>query len=175
MKRLGLIIVLLFATVLSISALGFADGAAEQYSVEEVAEIADEIQIDKGFVDKPKDFILTTVSDAFILSGTAKENDKLTITLYKRVGNSFVPMGESVEIKIGPLGIFTKEVSLKDEQTKSPKETTVSKETFVVLELKRGDTVTWDYRLIRFTDDKEVKKSLDTLKSSALVPTATVK
>ncbi len=172
MKRLSIAFIMMFAIVLSATVVGFANPKEEvkPISVERVIEISEEINVEKGIINKPKDFILSTVNDAFVVSGTGKENDKVTITLYKRVGDEYVLMGESMELKIGPLGVFTKELSLKENDPKSPKESVISKDTLLVLQMKRGDVVAWDYRLIKFSDDKEVKKSLDAIKLSPLTP-----
>lgn len=166
MKRLSITLIFLFAIIMSATVIGFANPKKEEVksiSVEEVAEISKKIEVDKGFINKPKDFSFSTVNDTLVLSGKGKENDKVTITLYKRDGDSFVQMGDSIELKIGPFGVFTKELSLKDSNEKSPKEAVISKETFVVLELKRGEVSAWDYRMIRFSDDKDVKKSLEAI------------
>lgn len=164
MKRRGILCIFLCALILSNTMAAFANPKKEEpktLAVKEVEEIAENIQVEKGFINKPKDFTLNTVNDALVVSGKGKENDKVTITLYKREGDSYVQMGNIIELKIGALGVFTKELSLKDTSQKSPKEAVVSKDTFIVLELKRGDSTTWDYRLVRFSDDKEVKKSLE--------------
>ncbi len=178
MKKRSVLFVLFIAIIISTTMVGFANPRKEEakkdevksISVKEVEDIAENINVEKGFINKPKDFTLNTVNDAIIVSGTGRENDRVTITLYKRAGDSYVPMGKSVELKIGPLGVFTKELSLKDTSQKSPKEAVVSKDTFIVLELKRGETTAWDYRLVRFSDDKEVRKSLE---ASKLTPAKT--
>lgn len=176
-KRLGIVFTLLSAMILSATAIVFANPKEESkgIAVERVAEISEEINVEKGIINKPKDFVLNTVNDAFVVSGTGRENDKVTITLYKRVGDEYVQMGESIELKIGPLGVFTKELSLKEIDPKSPKETVVSKDTLLVLQMKRGDLVSMDYRLIKFSDDKEVKKSLDAIKLTPSVPAGIAK
>ncbi len=103
MKRLSIAFIMMFAIVLSATVVGFANPKEEvkPISVERVIEISEEINVEKGIINKPKDFILSTVNDAFVVSGTGKENDKVTITLYKRVGDEYVLMGESVELKSG--------------------------------------------------------------------------
>lgn len=178
MKKRSVLFVFLIAIIISTTMNGFANpkkedskkDEAKSISVKDVEDIAETINVEKGFINKPKDFILNTVNDALVVSGKGRENDRVTITLYKRDGDSYVQMGKSVELKIGPLGVFTKELSLKDTSQKSPKEAVVSKDTFIVLELKRGESTTWDYRLVRFSDDKEVKKSLE---ASKLTPAKT--
>lgn len=172
MKRLSIALIFVFAIIMSATMIGFAHPKKEEIkpiSVEEVTKIAKEIKVDEGFINKPKDFSISTVNDGLVLSGTGKENDRVKITLYKRDGDDFVAMGEPIEVKIGPLGVFTKELSLKDSSQKSPKEAVVSKETFIVLELKRGDMSIWDYRFVRFSNDKEVKKSLDAIPISPAI------
>ncbi|MDO4711809.1 MAG: hypothetical protein Q4A75_07495 [Peptostreptococcaceae bacterium] len=166
MKRLGITLIFIFAIIMSATVLSFANPKKEEVKpipVEEVTKIAKEIKVEEGFINKPKDFSISTVNDTLVLSGTGKENDRVKITMYKRDGENFVVMGDSIEIKIGPLGVFTKELSLKDGSQKSPKEAVVSKETLIVLELKRGEVSVWDYRFVRFSNDKEVKRSLDAI------------
>ena len=165
MKKLGI----LFFTVIILTITGtlasFADPA--EVSAKKVEEVQKSFEIDKSFVNKPKDFALNTINDTVVISGDGKENDKITIVLYKKDGDSYKQMGEAVELTIGPLGVFTKEISLKDQQN-SPKEAAVSKETFVVLELKRGANAAYDYRLIKFSDEKEVKETLKSVKAASL-------
>ena len=172
MKKNFFVAALMSCMILSTSVFSYANPLLtkdNKITVESVVEIEESFKSDGGFVNKPKDFEVTTTKDAIVVSGVGKENDIIKITLYKRSGDSYVPMGEAVELKIGQLGVFTKEISLKETNKKTPSASVVSKETFVVLELKRGDNSTWDYRLVRFADDNDVKKSLQNVRSNALV------
>lgn len=170
MKKLGI----LFFTVIILTITGtlasFADPA--EVSAKKVEEVQKSFEIDKSFVNKPKDFVLNTINDTVVISGDGKENDKITIVLYKKDGDRYVQIGETVELTIGPLGVFTKEISLKD-QASSPKEASVSKETFVALELKRGTNASYDYRLIKFSNEKEVKETLKAVKTANLAAPVT--
>lgn len=150
--------------------ISFANPKDDSISVEKAKVIEESYKPEKSFVNKPKDFEINTTKDTVVISGYGKENDKVKITLYKREGDSYVLMGEAIDIKIGALGVFTKEISLKDSKGKGPKEAVVSKDTFIVLELKRGEQSVWDYRVVRFADEKEVKQSLESLKVTTLVP-----
>lgn len=171
MKR-KILSALLISFIFATNLIGYANPIKmedNKISVEAVEDIEEGFKTENGFVNKPKDFEVTTTNDTVVISGTGKENDKVKITLFKREGDSYVLMGEQIELKIGQLGLFTKEVSLKESSTKAPRETVISKDTLIVLQLERGKSSIWDYRLIRFADEKEVKKTLDNLKSNALV------
>ncbi len=173
MGRLRITLVLLLVCIMSATVIGFANPKDNKKEIKtvpvsEVQKIIEEINVEKGFINKPKDFILNTVNDVFVVSGTARENDKVVITLFTNEGEEYVQMGDSIEVKIGPLGVFTKELSLKETNQKSPKEAVVSKDTFVVLELKRGDFIMKDYRLVKFSDDKEVKRTLESFKTMTI-------
>lgn len=134
-----------------------------------VVELEEGFKADSGFVNKPKDFEVTTTKETVVISGTGKENDIVKISLFKRSGDAYVPMNEVIELKIGQLGVFTKEVSIKETNKKTPSASVISKDTLVVLELKRGDSSVWDYRLVSFADDNQVKQSLQNVRSNALV------
>lgn len=164
MKKGFLILCMMIALTLS-SAFAFADTVP----VKNVEEAQKSFDTDKSFVNKPKDFVLSTLSDTVVVSGVVKENDKLTITLMKRVKDEYVPYGEPIELTIGALGAFTKELSLKDTKSDAPKEVEVVKETLVVLELKRGKNTATDYRLIKFSDEKEVKETLKAVTAPRIV------
>lgn len=166
MKKGFLILTIIAIMMISATLTGFADnhGGDKTISNKKVEEIQETINMDRSFVNKPKDFLLSTTSDTVVISGDGKENDKIIIKLYKKAGDEFVQMGDQISLNIGALGVFTKEISLKDIESSAPKEAAVSKETLVVLELRRGEKSAYDYRLIKFSDNNEVKATLKTLK-----------
>ena len=155
---------LLMAMMISTTLTGFADNGDKAIETKKVEEIQKSFDQDTSFVNKPKDFLLNTTNDTVIISGDGKANDKITISLYKRVADEYVLMGDKIELNLGALGVFTKEISLKDLEATAPKESSVSKETLVVLELRRNGNSAYDYRLIKFSDDKDVKESLRAIK-----------
>ena len=95
-----------------------------------------------------------------------KEGDKITVSLYTRSGDEYVPMKDSIDFEIGPIGVFTQEISLKYQTSKFPVESRISKDTLVVLTLKRGDSVLRDYRVIKASDKNDLQESLSTLRST---------
>ncbi len=161
MKKLSIMLMLVMVMTLSATLTGFADngGGNKTVSAKRVDEIQKNIDVNKGFVNKPKDFLLATVNDTVVISGDGKKGDKVIITLYKKSGDDYVQMGETVELTIGDLSVFSRAISLKDD-SKAPKEASISRETLVVLELSRSGNSAYDYRLIKFSDDKEVKETL---------------
>ena len=171
MKKITILLFTIVLLTITGTLASFAD--TPEITAKKVEEVQKSFEIDKSFVNKPKDFLLNTINDTVVISGDGKENDKLTILLYKKDGDDYVQMGDAVELTIGALGVFTKEISLKDQQQNSPKEASVCKETFVVLELKRGTHVAYDYRLIKFADEKEVKETLKAVKIASLATPVT--
>lgn len=165
MKKIIRTLVLTMLIFVAFSAMCFAS-PGDNISVETVQKLSESFNNDNGIINKPKDFVLATIDDNVIISGVGKENDKVVVSLYTRANEEYVPMGDSVDFAIGPIGVFTKEISLKYQTSDLPKESKLSKDTLIMLELKRGGSITRDYRVIKSTDEKDLQKSLSTLKST---------
>lgn len=162
MKKISIMMMLVTVMILSATLTGFAENGdgSKTISAKRVEEIQKNFDVDKSFVYKPKDFLLATVNDTVIISGNGKKGDKVVITLYKKLADDYTQMGDTIELTIGDLAQINRAISLKDE-SKAPKEASISKETLVVLELNRNGNSAYDYRLIKFYDDKEVKEKLN--------------
>ncbi len=164
MKKISLMLLIMALVSISATLTGFADPGDKAISTKKVEDIQKNINMDKSFVNKPKDFLLSTVNDTVVVSGEGKEGDRVLITLYKKSGGEFVYMSDKIELSLGALGVFTKEISLKDSNPAAPKEALASKETLIVLELIRSGSSTYDYRLIKYSDEKEVKETLKAIR-----------
>lgn len=161
MKKLSHLLTLVIIALLA-TGIGFADANDKSVPTKRVSEVQENFNINKSFVSKPADFLLNTTNDTVVISGEGKANDKISITLFRKSDNEYLQMGDAIEISIGEMGRFSKEVSLKDTQVNSPREAIVSKETFIIFELKRGANTNYDYRLIKYADEREIKESLRT-------------
>lgn len=163
MKKIIRILVLTMFISVAFGAMCFA-APGNSVSVETVQKLSESFSSENGVINKPKDFVLATIDDNVIISGVGKEGDKVSVYLYTRTGEEYVLLGDSLDFAIGPIGVFTKEISLKYQTSDLPKESKLSKDTLIVLQLKRGEAITKDYRIIKNTDEKDLEKSLSTLR-----------
>lgn len=135
-------------------------------STETVSKLQEAFTPETGIINKPKDFTLVTTSDTIIISGSGKEADSVKISLYTLIEDEYIPFGDTIEFKLGPLGVFTKEISLKYKSSDLAVEPKLSKNTLVVLELTRGNQSSKDYRVIKSSDEADLRNSLTALKST---------
>ena len=160
--RLSLMTMFIF---IAFTAMSFA-APADSISADTVQKLSESFNSERSVINKPKDFVLATIDDNVIISGMGKEGDRITVSLYTRSGDEYVPMTDSIDFEIGPIGVFTQEISLKYQTSKFPVESRISKATLVVLTLKRGDSVLRDYRVIKASDKNDLQESLSTLRST---------
>lgn len=164
MKKYIKILMLTVCLFAAFSISAFA-APSENISVETVQKIADSWDADKSIITKPKDFVTTlNDDDSIAISGVVKENDTIKISLYTRIYDQYVPMGDDINPKVDKLGVFFQSISFKYQTNSAPKESKLSKDTLIVLELKRGDSVIKDYRIVKITDKKDIQESLSTMK-----------
>lgn len=177
MKNLLRFTILTMLFVLLVSGSAFATSNTTQtrtVSVETVKKIQDAFNPDTGIINKPKDFALVTTSDSVIISGSGKEADSIKINLYTLNGNEYQAFGDTIEFKLGPLGVFTREISLKYKASELAVEPRLSKNTLVVLELTRGPFTSKDYRIIRSSDESDLRNSLTSLRSTGFTSYSTL-
>lgn len=164
MKNCIKVLVLTVCILAMFSISAFA-APSENISVETVQKIADSWDAQKSIINNPKEFVTSlNGDDSIAISGVVKENDTIKISLYTRVDDQYVPMGEDISPKVDKLGVFFQNVSFKYQTTTMPKESKLSKDTFIILELRRGDAVVKDYRVVKITDKKDIQESLSTMK-----------
>lgn len=157
-----LVLTVCMFSLLTISAFA---APSENISEETVQKIAESWDAEKSIITKPKDFVTTlNEDDSIAISGVVKENDTIKISLYTHVGDQYVPIGDVINPKVDKLGVFFQDISFKYQTASTPKESKLSKDTFIVLELKRGDSVIKDYRVVKITDKKDIQESLSTMK-----------
>jgi len=165
MKKVIRLSIMTMFIFIAFTAMSFA-APADSISADTVAKLSESFNSERSVINKPKDFVLATIDDNVIISGMGKEADKISISLYTRVDDEYVPIKDSIEFSIGPIGVFTQEISLKYKTSRMPVESKISKDTLVVLTLKRGDSVLRDYRVIKASDEKDLQKSLSTLRTT---------
>ena len=155
--------------LIAFTAMSFA-APADSISADTVQKLSESFNSDLSFINKPKDFVLATIDDSVMISGMGRTGDKLIISLYTRSGDEYVPMKDSIESTIDKLGTITETISLKYQTSNFPVESRISKDTLVVLTLKRGDSVLKDYRVIKASDKNDLQESLSTLRSTGGSP-----
>lgn len=165
MKKLIRLSIMTMFIFIAFTAMSFA-APADSISADTVEKLSESFNSDRSVINKPKDFVLATIDDNVIISGMGKEGDKISISLYTRVDDEYVPIKDSIEFSIGPIGVFTQEISLAYKTSRMPVESKISKDTLVVLTLKRGDSFLRDYRVIKASDEKDLQKSLSTLRTT---------
>ncbi len=177
MKKIIRTLVLTMLIFVAFSAMCFAS-PGDNISVETVQKLSESFNAEKSIINIPnntKDFTFITTDDNVTISGVVKGNDNITISLYTKIDEQYVPMGDSIYPKIGQLGVFSEDISLKYQTSDLPKESKISKNTLIRLELKRGESLIKDYRLIKITDKKDLEESLSTLKSTGFSTYAATK
>ncbi|MGB5824103.1 MAG: hypothetical protein WBH44_08490 [Proteocatella sp.] len=165
MKKIIRILVLTMFISVAFGAMCFA-APGNSVSVESVQKLSESFSSENGIINKPKDFVLATIDDNVMISGVGKEGDRVSIYLYTRSDEEYVLMEDSLDFSVGLTGFFAKEISLKYQTSGLPKESKLSKDTLIVLQLKRGEAVNKDYRIIKTTDEKDLEESLSTLRST---------
>lgn len=174
MKKVIKLSIMTMFVFIAFTAMSFA-APADSISADTVDKLSESFNSERSIINKPKDFVLATIDDNVIVSGMGKEGDKITVSLFTRVSDEYVPMKDSIDFTIGPIGVFTQEISLKYQTSKAPVESKLSKDTLVVLTLRRGDSVLKDYRVIKSSDEKDLQKSLSTYGLSPLSAKSAVK
>ena len=160
--RLSLMTMFIF---IAFTAMSFA-APEDSISADTVQTISESFNSDRSVINKPKDFVLATIDDNVIISVMGKEGDRINVALYTRSGDEYVLIKDDIEFLIGPIGVEAQEISLKYQTSKFPVESRISKDTLVVLTLKRGDSVLRDYRVIKASDKNDLQESLSTLRST---------
>ncbi|WP_028828726.1 hypothetical protein [Proteocatella sphenisci] len=165
MKKVIRLSIMTMFIFIAFTAMSFA-APADSISADTVEKLSESFNSDRSVINKPKDFVLATIDDNVIISGMGKEGDKISISLYTRVDDEYVPIKDSIEVKLGRIGDFMEKISLKYQTSRMPVESKISKDTLVVLTLKRGDSFLRDYRVIKASDEKDLQKSLSTLRTT---------
>ncbi|MGL5439596.1 MAG: hypothetical protein ACRDA4_04320 [Filifactoraceae bacterium] len=165
MKKLIRALLLTAITTTLLSAPCFANNV----SVKDVTTKIESLQASSPIITKPKDKVYLTTNDSVVISGTGKEKDIVSITVYTKSGSEYTLISDD-SLEIGPLGVFTTELSLKY-AGKTPKSMQISGETYVYLKIVRGTTVIDDARIIKYTSDEKLQDSLSALKTGGALKT----
>ena len=95
--RLSLMTMFIF---IAFTAMSFA-APADSISADTVQKLSESFNSERSVINKPKDFVLATIDDNVIISGMGKEGDRITVSLYTRYGDEYVPMTDSKHFEIG--------------------------------------------------------------------------
>ena len=95
--RLSLMTMFIF---IAFTAMSFA-APADSISADTVQKLSESFNSERSVINKPKDFVLATIDDNVIISGMGKEGDRITVSLYTRSVDEYVPMTDSIDFEIG--------------------------------------------------------------------------
>lgn len=125
----------------------------------EVLRILDRLEKNENpIIRKPEDVSVSTTSNTVVLSGKGKEKEKVSIELYYKTNEEYVFDGQSVDVVLGPLGVFSKELAIGDSFGST------NKEVFILVKIKRKSDLILDARKIIYSDIEEIKKSLENIR-----------
>lgn len=101
----------------------------------------------------PETITSSTTSKTIVVSGVGKAKDKVIIELYQKVDrNTYVCTTEPIEITVGALGVFSKELDVSS-----------SKNVFVLAKIYRKSEWIKDGRIINVVDKDDLKKALQSI------------
>lgn len=163
MKKFMSTLLLTMITVMLFTVPSFANTSISE---KDVTTKIESLQISSPIITKPKEKTYLTTNDTVVISGIGKEKDVVSIVVYTKSGSEYTLIDEN-SLEIGPLGVFTTELSLKY-VGQTPKDVQISEETYVYLRIVRGSTVIDDARIIKYTSDEKLQNSLNALKTTGL-------
>lgn len=163
MKKIikALLMTMIVTTLITVPS--FADKVISQ---ENVTAKIEALQGNSPIITKPKEKTYITSGDMVAMSGTGKEKDVVNVVIYTKSGSEYKLIDENT-FEIGPLGVFTTEISLKY-VGQTPKDFQISEETYVQLRITRGTEVIEDARIIKYTSDEKLQTALEALSTKGL-------
>lgn len=126
-----------------------------------VSEFMESIKEDSGpIIKRPEVSVFSTTSNTILVSGSGNAKEKVILELYYKNGKgNYVSEEEPVEITLGALGVFSKEIKIPED---------ASKEFFLSVKLYRNSKWIYDGRIIRFTDKEDLKRALQNINNSVI-------
>lgn len=153
MKKWVLIGMLLFV-LCSMTSFVFAAPKITKMSSNDVNQFLETLKEDETPIfTAPETIISSTTAKTILISGVGKAKDKVIIEVYQKSDrNTYVCNTEPIEITVGALGVFSKELDV------SP-----SKNVFVIAKITRKSEVIKDGRIINIVDKNYLKKALQNI------------
>lgn len=147
-------------TVLSLTTGIYATPKEEiKLTQKEVSKILD--GLDKNgspIIKKPEDLNFSTISNTIVISGKGKEKEKVSIELYYKTNDDYIFDKQPIDVTLGPLGVFSKELSIRESFGST------NKEVFILVKIQRKSELVVDARRVIYSDIEEIKKSLENIR-----------
>lgn len=150
---------LLSLMLVSVSVSYANPSSNETLSQKEVVQILENIDTENSpIIKKPEELNVSTTSNTIVISGKGREKEKVIIELYYKVKDDYVFDKQPIEVTLGPLGVFSKEVAIKNSFGSS------TKELFVLVKIQRKNEWIVDARKMVYSDISDIKKSLENIR-----------
>lgn len=147
-------------TVLSLTTGIYATPKEEiKLTQKEVSKILD--GLDKNgspIIKKPEDLNFSTISNTIVISGKGKEKEKVSIELYYKTNDDYIFDKQPIDVTLGSLGVFSKELSIRESFGST------NKEVFILVKIQRKSELVIDARRVIYSDIEEIKKSLENIR-----------
>ncbi len=149
-----MLIGMLLLVLCSMTSFVFAAPKITKMSSHDVNQFLETLKEDETPIfTAPETITSSTTAKTILVSGVGKAKDKVIIEVYQKSDhNTYVCNTEPIEITVGALGVFSKELDV------SP-----SKNVFVIAKITRKSEVIKDGRIINIVDKNDLKKALQNI------------
>lgn len=145
---------MLLLTICSITTFVSAAPKVTKMTVHDINQFVETLDEEETPIfTAPETITSSTTSKTVVVSGVGKAKDKVIIELYQKADrNTYVCTTEPIEITVGALGVFSKELDVSH-----------SKNVFVLAKIYRKSEWVKDGRFINVVDKEDLKKALQNI------------
>lgn len=141
-------------TICSMTSFVSAAPKVTKMTVQEVNQLVDTLEEENTpILTTPETITSSTTSKTVVVSGIGKAKEKVILELYQKSDrNTYTCNTEPIEITIGALGVFSKELDIS-----------TSKNVFVLAKMYRKSDCIKDGRFINLVNKEDLKKALQNI------------